>query len=272
LHFLVGDVRTFDFPEEKFTHVIHMATESSTFVDAREPLPRLEAIIDGMRRVLEFTVQCGAHSFLLTSTGGVYGKQPPEVDRVSEDFTGGPSPTAPSPFSAMGEGKRVCELLACLHAQRFGFAAKIARCFAFSGPHLPIDGHYAIGNFIRDVLEGRPVRVKGDGTPVRSYFYAVDLTAWLWTILLDGPTNEAFNVGSEDAISIADLARRVAAQVPDSLPVVIEQNAIPGRPPERYVPSTEKARRVLGLQQTISLDEGVQRMLTWHRKRLDLAP
>lgn len=269
LAFLKGDVRSFGFPEGRFTHVLHLATESSVFVDAREPLPRLEAMIDGMRRILAFTAESGAHSFLLTSTGGIYGKQPPEVLRVPEDFPGSPSPTASS--SSMGEGKRVSELMACLHAEKFGFSAKIARCFAFSGPHLPLDSHYAFGNFIGDCLARRPVRVRGDGSPVRSYLYASDLTVWLWTILARGAPGEAYNVGSEDPVSILELAKTIASHSEEPLPVIVEKPALGGGPPERYVPSTAKARGQLGVGASVSLNEGIRRTLKWHRNRLDLA-
>jgi nucleoside-diphosphate-sugar epimerase len=259
-----GDVRDFAFPEGRFSRVIHAATEASGPLNDEHPGLLLDAIVTGARRVLDFAAQCGAKQFLLTSSGAVYGRQPAALARVAEDYSGGPDVSLPQ--SAYGEGKRMSELLCAIYARQHGLEVKVARCFAFVGPYLPLDAHFAIGNFIRDALAGGPIKVNGDGTPYRSYLYAADLAIWLWTILLRGASNRAYNVGSGQAVSIAKLAEAVSRTLPGKAAVEIAQEAVPGQRAARYVPATARAEEELGLRQWVPLNEAIRRTAQWHRK------
>jgi dTDP-glucose 4,6-dehydratase len=167
IKFHIGDVRDFEFPQGHFPFVIHAATEASAKLNEENPLLMWDTIIEGTRHTLEFSRHAGTKKFLLTSSGAVYGKQPPEMTRIPEEYTGAPDPTDPN--SAYGEGKRAAEMLCAMYAKMYGIQTKIARGFTFVGPYLPLDIHYAIGNFISDGLQGSPIEIKGDGTTYRSY-------------------------------------------------------------------------------------------------------
>lgn len=258
-----GDVRDFSTPAGTFGHIIHAATESSAKLNAEQPLSMLDTIIGGTRRVLDFAVSAGARNVLLTSSGAVYGRLPAELTHVAEDYRGGPDVN--SPASAYAEGKRVAEQLCSIYFDRHGLRPKIARCFAFVGPHLPLDAHFAIGNFIGDALAGRQIIVRGDGRPYRSYLYAADLAIWLWTIFTQGETNRPYNVGSAEALDISELARMIASH--GNPPARVKVSQPPGAaPPERYVPDVRRAESELGLSPTIALPEAIARTLLWHRR------
>jgi nucleoside-diphosphate-sugar epimerase len=143
---------------------------------------------------------------------------------------------------------------------------KIARGFAFVGPHLPLDAHFAIGNFIRDALAGGPIRIRSDGTAVRSYLYAADLAVWLWTILVAGKSGQAYNVGGAEAVTMAELARRVRDELAPNSQIQQDRQPIPGQPVDRYVPDVSRAANELGLEPRITIEEAVSRTAEWARR------
>jgi nucleoside-diphosphate-sugar epimerase len=257
-----GDVRNFVFPEGEFRYVIHAATEASAKQAAEAPLEMLSTIVDGTRRVLEFAKARGTRRFLLTSSGAVYGKQPPEITHLPESYSG--APDALDTGSVYGEGKRAAELMCALYQKTAGFECAMARCWAFCGPHLPLDAHFAIGNFIGNALRDEPIAIRGDGTPRRSYLYGADLAIWLWTMLLRAPALVPINVGSAEDVSILALAQEVIRVLRPSTPIKVAGKPTTGAPPSRYVPSVERANKLLGLRQTVSLEETIRRTAEWY--------
>jgi dTDP-glucose 4,6-dehydratase len=262
IEMLAGDMGSFAFPRHNIDFVIHAATETVGAPGTFDPMWKLEADVSGTRRVLAMARELGARRMLLTSSGAVYGRQPSELTQVPEDYAGAPDLTDLQ--SAYGEAKRVCEF-ACAASGKGGPETVIARCFAFVGPHLPLDSNYAIGNFIRDALSGGPIVVAGDGTAVRSYLYAADLAVWLWRLLLEGTPGRAYNVGSDAAVTINQLARMVARIASPAAEVQVLGKA-DGRPPQRYVPSIDRAGAELGLRPVVPLSDAIERTARWHRR------
>jgi nucleoside-diphosphate-sugar epimerase len=256
---LSGDVRSFEFPAGDFRYVIHAATETS---GTQSPIDQLATIIAGTERTLQFAASHGTRSFLNTSSGAVYGRQPSEITHLPETYPGAPDPL--NPASAYAESKRTSELLCALYQQAHpALQCKIARCWAFSGPHLPLDAHFAIGNFIGDALASRPIAIGGDGTPRRSYLYGADLAVWLWTMLFRAPALVPINVGSDQDLSILELAQIVAATLAPETPITVAKQPIPGALTLRYVPSVARAAELLNLRSTISLEESIRRTAAW---------
>lgn len=264
LRLVQGDVRDFPFGDEAFDRVIHAATDVSA--DAGM-LDTFDVCVGGTRRVLELAARAQARDVLIVGSGAVYGRQPPELAAIAETFTGGPDSL--DARTGYAQGKRASEWLGAAFAAEYGLNVKIARCFALVGPHLPLDKHFAIGNFLRDAMAGRPITIQGDGTPVRSYLHAADMAAWLWAILIEGRSLDAYNVGGVEALSIEALAHRVTGILGSPSTVRVLKTPIVGAPAERYVPDVSRIRRELALPEPRGLDESILTTAQWHRQRDD---
>ena len=238
--FAVGDVRDFAFPQGHFDAIIHAATSAVTTLSDAE---MTSVILDGARHVADFAKAAGCRTILFTSSGAVYG---PRITPAREE-------DACNPATAYGKGKLTAERML---AEK-GLDVKIARCFAFVGPHLNRRIHYAIGNFIQDCLDGRPITIKGDGTPLRSYLYADDLVEWLFAILERGKTGRPYNVGSAEGLSIHALAERVRAVLGAQSEVKVLGGGTGGTP-SVYVPEIGRVRRELGLVVGVPLDLAIR--------------
>lgn len=254
VEFVKGDVRDFEFPQGHFDYCIHAATPvvSDDLSHADDEMTAI--IVEGTRRFLEFARSADVGRILYVSSGAVYGVQPPELECIPEAFPC-------NPVTAYGKGKLQAERL-CLES---GLDCVIARCFAFVGPQMPLDAHFAIGNFIGNCLQGEPIRICGDGRPLRSYMADTDLANWLLTMLVDGQSGGIFNVGSDEAISIADLAGLVREVAGTSNRIEIEGTPDFDRSPHRYVPSVEKAHGAFGLHCSVRLDEAILRTIEFYR-------
>lgn len=260
---LRGDIATFEIPEAEFPFVIHAAAPTSAD-SAQHPEQLLETLIQGTRRILQLASSCATSQFLFVSSGAVYGKQPAHILNSAEDDLGGPNWLDPG--AAYAEGKRVAELLISIASRQTAAQFRIARCFAFVGPHLPLDQHFAIGNFIADALANRVIHIRGDGTPLRSYMYASDLAIWLWSMLLGSTPGHlgVWNVGSDEALSIRALADLVVEELRPQLEIRVAQQPDHRNPPPRYVPAIARAHAELGLKLTVSLREAIRRTAEWH--------
>ena len=235
--------------------IIHAATESTNGA-VLTPFKTYNDIMVGINNILNFAVKNDVRRFLLTSSGAVYGPQPANLDKIPENYLGRPDPLLPS--SAYGLGKSAAEHLCSLYRDKYDLQIVIARCFAFVGADLPLTAHYAMGNFIHDALYGAEINVGGDGSPLRSYMNQSDLARWLLCIFDEGVTGHAYNVGSDEAISISDLAYLVRDILSPSKLVVFKNTVTTFQGRNVYLPDISAAKNGLNLDVTISLRESIE--------------
>ena len=246
--FLQGDIRDFHIPDSiPIGQIIHAATPVDDSMDDNE----LQSIIvEGTAHVLDIAKAKQVKRILYISSGAVYGIQPDDVARI-------PETQRCNPLTVYGKSKLEAEKM-CLAS---GVETVIVRCFAFVGKYLPKDKRYAIGNFIDDCMRERPIIIQGDGTALRSYLYADDLVEWLMTALEMGIAGRVYNVGSETAYSIREIAGHVktALGIDNSILIL-------GKPQQqgkvsRYIPDTSRIKTELNVKEKYSLDEMLKRSI-----------
>ena len=215
------------------------------------------ACIEGTSKILKFAKNNRCKNFLLLSSGAVYGRQPQNLAAFSENYIGGVSLS--STQSAYALGKQCSEWLT---QQEDVMNIQIARCFAFAGPYLPLNQHFAVGNFIKSALAGENIEIQGNGTPIRTYLYTSDLCIWLIKLMLEDGRKNVWNIGGSEPISIKALAELVREEVNPDININIQQPI--ELDVERYVPDVSKIERELMLKPGVSLREMINKMAQWN--------
>ena len=254
------DIRNLEIPSEfRNGNLIHAATPASAALNASDPAAMLKVIIEGQERVLAEAVRMN-NKVLFLSSGAVYGRQPLDLERIPETWEG--APQIGDSNSAYHEGKRVAELMGNIAASKQGLHFITARLFAFIAPFLPLGTHFAAGNFIRDAVTSNKIEIQSGGGSIRSYLYATDLCSSLWALLARGQSINAYNVGSEQEVSIRNLAAEVVTCTNREAEVVINgfdtsENVT------RYIPSVAKIKKEIGVSQSVPLSQALLRTSTW---------
>jgi dTDP-glucose 4,6-dehydratase len=249
-----------------FDFAIHAATSSSApkgTVDAN-PIELGRTATEGTRALLAVIPRdC---RLLYLSSGAVYGPQHQPVDETTVGTI-----DVLDPNSAYAIGKLAAEKM-CLDASSSNHCQTvIARLFSFVGPRIPLLGHFAVGNFVADLLAMRPIVVRGDGTPRRSYLYAGDLAEWCFAMLQRGTPGSIYNVGSDEVTTVEDLARRVASASSPHLDVEV-LGSRPDASPYWYVPDITLARESLGVSVRTPLDVAIAKHIEWERSQGEPTP
>ena len=244
--------------------VFHLATPASSSLNNHYPREMLMLNIEAAKWICDSPkVTTSKPKVLFASSGAVYGGGEGSGVKISEDSLIAPSTSRPG--MAYAEGKRVAEML-FYEAERNGLLAPIiARLFSFSGPGLPLDRHFAIGNFVRDAINDQHIIIRGDGTSIRSYLDSRDMAHWLIRSLGFDAPSFALHIGSDTPISISELADLVASRYKYltgsscAVSIMGMKSVLDGF--DNYVPSTERTLRYLGVETIFPLSESIDEMI-----------
>ena len=237
--------------------VLHLASPASPKDYLRHPLETLEAGSTGTRRMLELTRQSKAR-FLLASTSECYGD--PLVHPQPETYWGHVNPVGPR--SCYDEAKRFAEALTMAYHGTHGLPVNIARIFNTYGPRMKLEDGRVVPAFLDQALRGEPLTVFGDGSQTRSFCYVSDMVEGLYRLLLSDERYPV-NLGNPCEMTILEFAERIRRLTGTSSP--IEFQPLPEDDPKQRRPDISKARRLLGWEPRVPLEDGLRLTIDYFR-------
>lgn len=258
LKFVEMDLAKFNsLPLEGITHVIHGATSSTKISGSGNSEQVFNSTVNGVKSIID-SIPLGspAIKILHLSSGAVYGRTNNEILKEIEI----PFETNTS-LNNYAQAKVEAERILCEATSQGLVIGANPRLFAFFGPGLVMNEHFAIGNFLADALNRREIIVSGSPTTTRSYLYPTDLVSWILQILIN-PVNRPIHVGSENVISMKDLAGKINELTNNQGLKVSNLHA----EVSHYVPSTEETRKIYSTTETVSLEEGLIRWIKFLEK------
>jgi len=262
--FTKHDVTNYIYLEGKLDAVLHLASLPSPVDYLEKPIQTLKVGALGTHKALGLAMEKGAR-FLLASTSEVYGD--PQVHPQPEDYWGNVNPVGPR--GVYDESKRFAEALTMAYHRAHGVETRIARIFNTYGPRMRLDDGRVVPNFVKQALLGEPLTVYDDGSRTRSFCYVDDMVEGLHRLLLSGEVYPV-NLGNPQEMTILEFAHKVLQVSASSSEIVFvtPKDERTKDDPQVRQPDISKARRVLGWEPQISLEEGLRRTIESFRERV----
>ncbi|HRT27703.1 MAG TPA: SDR family oxidoreductase [Syntrophales bacterium] len=257
--FIKHDVTEYIYVEGRVDNILHFASPASPIDYLRLPIQTLKVGSLGTHKALGLAKAKGA-KFLLASTSECYGD--PLVHPQSEDYWGNVNPIGPR--GVYDEAKRFAEAMTMAYHRYHGLDTRIARIFNTYGTRMRLDDGRALPTFMRQALRGEDLTVFGDGRQTRSFCYVDDLVEGLWRLLNSGEV-EPVNLGNPQEMTILLLAEKVSGFCGGGKKIVFKD--LPVDDPKVRQPDISKARRVLGWEPKVPLDEGLRRVFAYFNER-----
>jgi dTDP-glucose 4,6-dehydratase len=244
----------------RFDHVWHLASLASPKFYLKYPIETLESGSTATRNMLEIARRDNAR-FLVTSTSECYG-DPLEHPQV-ETYWGNVNPVGLR--SCYDESKRYAEAITMAYHRTYGVRTNIARIFNTYGPRMALDDGRVVPAFLDQALRGEPLTVFGDGSQTRSFCYVSDMVEGL-VRLADSEERYPVNLGNPVELTILEFAERIRRLVGVNAPIVHKE--LPSDDPKRRQPDISKAKRVLGWEPKVALEDGLRETVKYFKTRL----
>jgi len=238
--------------------VLHLASLASPKDYLAHPIETLDVGSAGTRNLLDIARQHRAR-FLLTSTSECYGD--PQVHPQVETYWGNVNPVGVR--SCYDESKRYAEALTMAYHRVHRLRTSIARIFNTYGPRMQLHDGRVVPAFIDQALRGEPLTVFGDGSQTRSFCYVTDLVDGLCRLLFS-EERDPVNLGNPREMTILEFAECIQKITGTSAPVAF--NALPEDDPKQRQPDIEKAKRVLGWEPKVGLEDGLRETIEYFQK------
>ncbi len=257
--FVHHDVTEYIYVKGRVDFILHFASPASPVDYLRMPIQTLKVGSLGTHKALGLAREKGAR-FLLASTSEVYGD--PLVHPQPETYWGNVNPLGPR--GVYDEAKRFAEAMTVAYQRAHGVETRIVRIFNTYGPRMRLDDGRVVPSFIKSVLDGQPLTVFGKGDQTRSFCFVSDLVEGIFRLL---HSNEPMpvNLGTEFEMSIEDFAKLIRRLGDSDVPVVYKE--LPEDDPKTRRPDLSKARRVLGWEPAVPLEEGLKKTIEYFRAR-----
>jgi nucleoside-diphosphate-sugar epimerase len=238
-------------------YILHLAADTSISNTAEEKALHYQNSVQGTKNLIKFLENKNPQGRILFASSGVVYSTSADMNKFSEKSSINASDLQVQ--SAYAAAKRSNEDLLI----QSNLDIIITRPFAFAGPFLPMNGHFALGNFIESVLNHETIVIQSTGMDSRTYMYCADLVIWLISILLYGKSKEVYNVGSDEVITIKDLALKINHLGKGKGVEILNQTNVNTLGTNFYIPNVDKAKKELGLQRKYSLDKAIIRTLDY---------
>ena len=262
--FFPQDITNYLYVRGPLDAIMHFASPASPVDYLELPIQTLKVGSLGTHKALGLAKEKGA-TILVASTSEVYGD--PLVHPQTEEYWGNVNPVGPR--GVYDEAKRFMEAMTMAYRRTHGVDTRIARIFNTYGPRMRMRDGRVVPNFICQALRGEPLTVYGDGRQTRSFCYIDDEVEGL-VRLLRSSERDPVNIGNPAEMTIKEFAERIIALSGSSSK--IDYKPLPVDDPRVRQPDISKARKLLGWEPKIPLDEGLQRTIEYFKERLKLSP